>query len=77
MAGAARNAADMASTKLNMNATNTSTWETPSPMRTSFMPASPGVVDELRHHPADEQDAHDRQAQQHPQQPAPSDLAQR
>ncbi len=39
MAGAARNAADMASTKLNMNATNTRTCETPSPMRTSCMPA--------------------------------------
>jgi hypothetical protein len=40
MAGAARNAPDIASTKLNMNAMITSTCEMPSVMRTSSMPES-------------------------------------
>ena len=70
IAGAARNAPDMASTKLNMNAMITSTCEMPSVMRVSSMPDVARVGHELGDRPAHEHDARHRQAQQDPQQAA-------
>ena len=77
MAGAPRNAAVIARTKLNMNAMRMRTCETPTRICELGEAVLPRERDQALHAEPDQRDRHDRQAGEQPDDPPADELADR